>query len=109
MGFDVWPVLQLYAIPSVPVSVVEFPIQILLVPIMLGVGSGLIVTELMKLTIGQAPEAGMVLVIEYVPGKLIAMFISPVEEFTKAIPAGLDEKEPALAPGGNVGNGLLAF
>ena len=56
----------------------------------------------------QPPLAAIPLVIEYVPGALLARSISPVALLTNTRPAGAAENIPALAPVLKVGVGLLA-
>ena len=58
-------------------------------------------------TRAQPPDAGTVLVIEYVPGVLAARSICPVAVFTNTNP-GVEENVPAVDPAFNTGKGLAA-
>lgn len=69
----------------------------------------MIVTKAVSLTPLHWPLGGILLVTIYVPGAVFNKSISPVLILTNAIPIGLAENTPALAPVPNTGNGLVPF
>jgi hypothetical protein len=56
-------------------------------------------------TAAQPPEAAIVFVTVYVPGMLVARFISPVEVLTNVSPT-VEEKTPGTPPPLKVGDGF---
>ncbi len=85
--------------------VVDVPsLQIEPPPVTVAVGAASIIIVAEDDAVGQAPEAAIVLVTEYVPGELVAKLTRPVPEFiTNPV---VELNVPALAPLTKLGAGF---